>query len=65
MLLVSEPRPTGSGGSGVARVMRRPAPFGRGSDVILVDQVADFFLEAAEDACLGLADCHLGHAEGG
>src|SRR6516225_7964660 len=32
---------------------------------MLMDQVADFFLEAAEDTCLGLADGNLAHAQGG
>jgi hypothetical protein len=31
----------------------------------LGDQVADFFLEAAEDTRLGLADGNLAHAQGG
>ena len=34
----------------------------RGVTLILVDQVADFFFEAAEDAGLGLADGDLAHA---
>ena len=33
--------------------------------LISVDQVADFFLEAAEDTCLGLADGNLAHAQDG
>src|SRR6516165_1488729 len=32
---------------------------------LLVDQVADFFLEAVEDTCLGLADGNLAHAQDG
>src|SRR5262249_17481114 len=35
------------------------------SRLAVVDQVAGFFLEAAEDACLGLADGNLAHAQGG